>query len=517
MFLDAINVPRWYILTYLGNHSDAEKRLAKVAMPSFAPLFFGKGDKKHSSADFQHFSNYCFIFATQNDIYHQKRQLLHSFNFLPKSNSTDQLHPYVEEYVIDQLRRILEINGGSIPFMPYPSDVIVGDTVRILTGQFEGQQATAIRKNGSKYRQIILDIAGKFIIPLCKLQIGEYEIIRYTDQPTQSGSVKVRKEDLTFLHEALQRHYRVVPVDDTRLQQDAKQIHLLLQHYLNGIPTTPLQRVKTSLLLLMAYTILDSHDNQVHYLNHTLTLIQELSSPLPLKALVYSTLYGCTFHENYSQLYRDIQKQAQGTKHEKSIAAIDPLMAKYTKWCEILYPRQTRQTITCDTTDTQWFALELQSPLADVTLYLNDADIPTFDPVVTSPAGKPIILAHSTFATLRHHQQTTALYTFVRYDRYNHAEPLYLDDTTVTNYRHVVTTLTTGLHPIPLTPDYDTLLTKSRKTLVTLNHRDIPLVVATCNTPDSDTTTPNTPATHRYILHLPHLAAIAIDPSPSFE
>ena len=252
MLSDTANVPHWYILTYIGSHRDAEKRLAKVDLPSFVPVFFAQDLKKESAHDYQYFSNYAFVLGTQNQIYQQKLTVLRTFNFMPKNYGKDRIHPYVEEYVIKQLRRIEEINGGKIPFLPYPSDVIVGDTIRILTGQFKDHEATAIRKNGSKYRDIVFDVAGKFLIPLCKLRVGEYEIVKYSKETNGSATVKVTTEDVTFLREALERHYRIKPADESCLSQDRTKTENLVERYRKGTPATHLQRVRISLFLVMA-------------------------------------------------------------------------------------------------------------------------------------------------------------------------------------------------------------------------------------------------------------------------
>lgn len=341
MLSDTANVPHWYILTYIGSHRDAEKRLAKVDLPSFVPVFFAQDQKKENAHDYRYFSNYAFVLGTQNQIYKQKLTVLRTFNFMPKNYGRDNAHPYVEEYVVKQLRRIEEINGGKIPFQPYPTDVIVGDTIRILTGEFKDYEATAIKKNGSKYRDIVLDIAGKFFIPLGKLKLGEYEIVKYSKEANDSATVKVKTEDVAFLREALERHYRINPADESTLSHDRTKTENIVEHYRKGTPATHLQRVKTSLLQVMAYTILENNEQQLHYIKHTLNLIQEKCS-LSLKANVYCNLYGCTFNGEYYSLYIATRKEAQGTKEEAAISKINEVMNLYTRWNIVLHPHQSR-------------------------------------------------------------------------------------------------------------------------------------------------------------------------------
>lgn len=501
MLSDTANVPHWYILTYIGSHRDAEKRLAKVDLPSFVPVFFAQDLKKESAHDYQYFSNYAFVLGTQNQIYQQKLTVLRTFNFMPKNYGKDRIHPYVEEYVIKQLRRIEEINGGKIPFLPYPSDVIVGDTIRILTGQFKDHEATAIRKNGSKYRDIVFDVAGKFLIPLCKLRVGEYEIVKYGKETNGSATVKVTTEDVTFLRDALERHYRIKPADESCLSQDRTKTENLVERYRKGTPATHLQRVRISLFLVMAYTILENNEEQLHYIKHTLNLIQEKCS-LALKANVYCNLYGCTFNGEYYSLYIATRKEALGTKEESAISKINEVMNLYSRWNIVLHPRQSRYTLECDTTDAQWFALELLSPMDEVAEHLKEKGIMTYNPEVKSHSNKSVLLAHSTFEALRKILITDSLFAFMRDTRDNQDVPLYLTDTEVTDYRHVMDTASEDLQHLDLTPECDALFSKSKPTTVPFHGREVHGIIGTSRIKRT--------TQQRLIIYLRHLTALAI-------
>lgn len=501
MFSDIANVPHWYILTYIGSHRDAEKRLAMVDMPSYVPQFFTKDSKPNGVKDFRHFVNYAFVLGTQNQIYEQKRKELRSFNFLPQHNGDEHNHPFVEDYVVDQLRKIETIYGGKIPFMPYPTDVIAGDTVRILTGEFKDLQATAITKNGSKYRQILLEISDTFVIPLCKLKIGDYEIVKYSDKNAQSAS-KVRKEDITFLHNALERFYRLTKADDTQLAQDKTKIHTLINLYKNSAPSSPVQRVKTSLLLVMAYTTLDNEEKQVHYIKHSLNLMQDNKS-LSLKANTYCILYGCTFNGEYYNQYVALRKDAFGTKDEKAFTKLNEQMETYRKWNVILHPHRFRHALQCSNDNTMWFALELSSPLKEVVKHLENNNIPTYNPEVTSSKGKTVLLAFSTFIELQKIQTVPPFFSFIREERDDHDEPLYVSNTEVDDYRYLLSSTSEGLEHIELTPEYHDIFTKSKTETININGRELHGII--------NTTSNHNSTQQRFIIYLRHLTAIAIE------
>lgn len=493
---------RWYILSYLGSQRDAVKRLELIDHPYFAPLFFGQGASHGNVHDFLHFANYAFVFATQHQIYDLKRKLLHSFNFLPRNYGNGQEHPFVEERVIEQLRKVEEVYNGKIPFMPYTADVIVGDTIRILTGQFKDQQAVAITRNGSKYRQIILDIAGKFIIPLCKLKAGEFEIINYsTKTATSNTTPKVRKEDLTYLQEALGRYYRIQPVEESQLSWDATRIHDLVHRYKSITPTTHIQRVKTSLLLVMAFTILDDLEQKQHYIKHTLNLIRE-SSTSALKANAYATLYGCTFYEEYYHLFLSVRRTAAGTKDETPVARTSNLIDLYINWNLQLHPRKSTRPMVCHDPSPQWFALEMDTPMKEYLPHFQEEQIPTYDPTIQSPNGRRILLAHTTFTHLKQLQTTHTDFTFIIERSSNEDNPVTFTDTQIEDYRHLLTVTPDNLQQLPLTPELHTTLTKTTPTTIPLQGRNITGYISTLKT--------NGHQQQRFILYLQHLIAIAI-------
>lgn len=327
-----LNQPHWFVLSYLGTHKDALKRLAFIDLPYYAPLLFSQESSKGDKLDYLQFTNYAFIRGTQNHIYKLKLEHLRSFNFLPKTESTDQHHPYVEDEVIGQLQKIEVANEGKIPYMPYSTDVVEGDTIRILIGQFEGMQAKAITKAGSKYRQIVLDIAGKFIIPLCKLKAGEYEITAYSQQDQKKNkSYIATAEDFSFLQQALERFYGLATADKPKMDEDRSKIQIIVARHIHATPQTHLQRIRASVILTIAYTILGDAKEQNHYLEHTMKLLQTDCTEA-VKAEVLCKFYGCTLDKKYYDLYMHNHKEMKSS--DKTLSE----MEKYLEWNFTLHP-----------------------------------------------------------------------------------------------------------------------------------------------------------------------------------
>lgn len=505
---DSINQSHWYILSYLGNHRDAVKRLNLVKIPSFAPTFFGQESNNSNKQDFLLFANYAFVYATQNQIYDLKRKELHTFNFLPKNFGKEQVHPYVEEYVIEQLRKIEEINGGKIPFMPYPTDVLDGDTIMILEGQFKGLKATAIKKNGSKYRQIVLDVAEKFIIPLGKLKAGEFEIVNYRNSRNNTKNTKIKKEDVIFLQEALGRYYGVFNREEDINSNDKRHVKQILERYKAITPGTHTQRVKLALLLVMANTIQEDEKEKTHYIKYTTELIQENCST-DLRANAYCTLYGCTFNEVYSYKFNATITKKEKGKEEKVISKYDELMNQYKQWNITLYHRKKKQELICNNPCTLWFALEISSLTESIKQILEEKNIQTYDPHIKTQAGKNVLLAHSTFNTLSSLQNPTLHFTFFKIREADQVMPLYFSDRDIEDYQYIINSGIDDLEVIDLTTEIEDILSRTRKISFPVNARFINGIIYTVTNKGKKE--------NRFVFYLPHLIALSIPYKPEVQ
>lgn len=501
MFSADANSPRWYVLSYLGTHRDALKRLSQIDLPYFAPEFFAQESARGTRQDYLQFCSYAFIQGTQNQIYELKRQTLRSFNFLPKCQGTDPHHPFVEDYVIQQLHKVEETNNGKIPFMPYPTDVVVGDTILILSGEFEGQKAKAVTKNGSKYRQIILDIAGTFIIPLCKLKVGEYEIIGYNSSKKKTTTSGIRASDTAFLQEALGRHHCVTPSDEAQLSADSSHAQAIALHYHNINPDSHQQRIRITALLAMAYTIIGDKDKQRHYVDHTIKLLTNRCSAIQ-KADTYCTLYGCTLREDFYNHYLTAKDSAKECKDMKSITKISNQMNIYRQWNKKVHPLISKRPLICKQTAIHWFAIETSSSTDELSQQFTRNGITTFNPSITSKNGKAILLVLSTFSQLREIHSSCQPFAFITETVNGHDTPLYYTRKEIEAYRHLLTTKSEDIEHLPLSPDHEELLIKAKRSTITIQGKQLTGIISNQQSSNQ--------YQQRFIIHLRHLDAIAV-------
>ena len=490
--------PHWYILTYLGTHRDAVKRLEHCELKYFAPVFFAKESAKAIRHDYLLFTSYAFIFGSQNEIYERKQHVLQLFNFLPMKQGSGQQHPFVEEETIYQLKQVEKFNDGKIPYIPYQNDVAEGDTIKILVGQFAGQKATAITKNGSKYRQVVLDFAGKFIIPLCRLKAGEYEIVEYSKGNKNSNTVKA--EDVRFLHNALERFYGIAATDDATQADDAARARAIAQSHETEVSGSHTTRVNASILLVMAYTILDDNEKQRHYIDHTINLINSQSTPA-LSARAYCTLYGCTFNDAYRDFYQSVKQTTRDAKSLKVIATTDKVMDNYRNWYKTLHPQKSSHKLACADSTKCWFAVETPS-LSELTEQLTSNGITTFNPDISINESTAVLLVNTTFDTLKGIQTDIRTFTFIRDNINGQDTPLYYKDKEVEDYRHLLTTAADGLQHLKLDSDYKAILEKAHPADIDINGRTVHGFVCEQRY--------NNRQQKRLILYLRDLAAISV-------
>lgn len=500
MFPSEINNPRWYVLAYLGTHRDALRRLSLVDLPCYAPEFFARLSDNDSRQDYLEFVNYAFVRGSQNEIYELKRNVLRHFNFLPMEKNS-RLHPYVEDYVIEQLRKVEKANDGMIPFTTYQSDVVNGDTIRILGGDFKGYQATAITKSGSKYREVVLDIAGKFLIPLCKLKAGEYEIVGYSKKESKTSASLAFREDTTFLHEALKRHHGVVAADEVRLSEDASKATAIAIRYRAQSPTTHPQRIKHSTLMVMAYTIIGNVDEQRHYIEHTINLLAGECS-LPVRLDAYCTIYGCTFDDEYYRLYHEAKKETRMEKESKAVSNTSKLMDTYIQWRSQVLSSSMIGAQNCPVTESGWFAVCISVGDERTVALFTRNGMEIVDPLVDPVDDKKVLLVNATFGKLKELHSLYHGFTFVREEVNGQEQPLHFSDSEIGDYRHIMASRPEDIQHMGLTADYEKALSKAKQITIDIDGREVSGVMC-CRRADDRSET-------RFVYYLRHLCAISV-------
>lgn len=271
------SVNRWYIVTYSGNHSTANQRLNAVkGLKFYAPLFFEE-EKRFNRRETWVFRNYAFIFSSQNEIYKLKKCELPNFNFMPSTDKVEVHHPFVTNDEIEQLRKVEKMNDGKIPLALTTEDILLGDKVEILTGEFNGYTARAITKNGSKYRRIYLSIGKQFMVPLCRLTKEQFRIISFADSNKKAIDISINGEEAAFISEAAKWHYGLTTIDKETAESYRSRLEVILAKWNNVNSASANTRLRVHAIKAVIYAILGAEDKSLHNL--------KLAKSLPMKKI----------------------------------------------------------------------------------------------------------------------------------------------------------------------------------------------------------------------------------------
>lgn len=313
--LEIRNTPHWYILQYPLNRTSISTELQKVGMileseakegklkahaeslsegfRFYAPKFFNAEDGKQrmSRMESSVFQNYVFVYGSQEFIFHLKLTQMPTLNFFHSGRYNDANFPYVEQYVIDELKA-LEKKKQKIPYIPFVEEVAIGDTIRITEGEYEGFVATAIRNRRKRSSDIVLNVANWLVIPLCTLTHGGFEIIEYSKHSYRPYvPIDISKHRDTIIKGLMLRH-RVESSDATETFVVKTKAQGILDAHKNTSFSLINMRCKHAAMMLYAAIICQGEKKAKHYKALVLSLLQNVTSDYD-QALLYTALFGC--------------------------------------------------------------------------------------------------------------------------------------------------------------------------------------------------------------------------------
>lgn len=471
---------RWYILCYAGNQKSACQRLSSIEnLQFYAPVFF-LDQHNISMREAWAFRNYAFIYGSQNYIYQLKKTDLTTFNFMPSCDKSCIQHPYVTDFEIEQLRKVEKMNNGWIPLTLSTEDVIVGDTVEILTGSFKGLTATAVTKNGSKYRQLYLYISHLLVIPLCKLKKEEFRIISHADQTKQSTELSLTGEETSHIVNALKRHYGMLPSSKELRLSDESAMKSLIEKCKSIATTSANTRIRAYTLMAVAHAVMGNEDICYRNIDIAKSLLSD--SITKSTSLFFTTLrYLCTDyveHHNDFILCKQDTKRSISQSQQSFIDLADQLWEHQEK----RRPQKTSfGNFTGDQNLPYWFCLSAPKKKTEAVRLFRDSSVPTYLPIVTDSSNrtkdskknilKDFFFVKTTFANLLsthlHHPLFTPLTTSA-----SNSILTYTDDD-ITTFDYVNSLNLPNKEIQHFTADQESRVSKSQKRTMTLGDRTI--------------------------------------------
>lgn len=382
---------QWYILLYSGSHKSANQKLGSVEnLQFYAPLFFIDEQCKKME-DTWTFKNYAFIYGSQEYIYQLKKETLRNFNFMPSKSSDHIQHPFVSALAIEELRKVEKVNNGKIPFIFSTQDVVAGDKVQITAGEFAGVKATAVTKNGSKYRNIYLVITDFLIIPLGRLKRGEYEIVEFSKQKDNGNDFVLSSSERGFLIEALKRSYGISPSDEKSKKEDCKNAKIIIERYSNKDFLSLTQRVIKNSIIAIAYKVIESKEEYVHNLDFAERLLDKTESDFARLVFYICRFYCTALLEDYKRAISASNKYTG----KRSLT-----LEKFLDFANTLKDSlfDCRQKDKSDdktkekTVEELWFCLSAPKKKTEAIKLFREKGIETYAPILTcnAKASKPV-------------------------------------------------------------------------------------------------------------------------------
>lgn len=472
------DVTRWYILMYIGDHDKAVKQLSAVEeLKFYAPVMFEH--KHHSKSETRVFLNYAFVFGSQNYIYELKQISLPSFNFMRSKTENGIVHPYVSDLEIEQMKKVEQYNGGQIPLMLSNEDILVGDKIEILSGNFKGYKATAVTRNGSKYRQVYLNIGDMFTIPLCKLTKQEFRIIQYADPEKHNHDFYLPEERVTAIINAVRRFYGMPTDDDHNADNDTKETSRLIGLCESQKLLTINNRLKVQSLLALAYMLQGDKEQVRRHLNLANPLMQEKVTMVA--RLYFATLrYLATgFPEHFTD-YRTLKNLAikslpQGAHLMRFIHCAEELFTHKTEQAS-----RKKQSISLPEDDTQehWFCISAPKKKTEAVRLFRDKDIPLNILIVSGKDQKNVLkdlffvnMTYDALIALRNenHGAFSILSQSVGYQKRFYT----YSDEDIKTFEYVNSLDIPNKEIIVYTPERETIVIKSQKRTIPLGEREV--------------------------------------------
>lgn len=402
---DIRNAPHWYILQYPLNRGSIRTELQRAGLALeeekkdgrlkefesslseglqfFAPHFFSAEDSRQrmSRKEASIFQNYVFVYGSQEFIYYLKQTQLPALFFFRSSDADSRRFPYVEQYVIDELKA-LEKRQKTIPYVPFVEEIAEGDKVKITDGLYKDFVATAIRDGQKHSRRIVLNVADWLVVPLCTLSRGSFEIVEYSKgsrKPYIPADISKHRDVIIT---GLTHHHRIEKCDSRDVFVAECKAKDILQAHRDSTFSSITMRCKHAAMMLYAATICSARKKLLHYKALCLELLDNVTSDYD-KAVLYTALFGCYMDLDVFRKANDIVKSWDYGKCTKNKQLVLDDLQLYYEWHRKLSKKRTaaRKSATAyGANERRWFMLNAWNVKTRLLSLLKANNIKTFCP-----------------------------------------------------------------------------------------------------------------------------------------
>lgn len=403
------NTPHWYILQYPLNRVTIGTELQKAGfaleeeqrdgnlkefaeslsegLKFYAPNFFSLEDCKQQMSRLESsiFQNYVFVYGSQEFIYYLKKTQMPTLFFFRSADANGTRFPYVEQYVIDELKT-LEKKNEKIPYIPFVEEVAEGDTIRITEGKYKDFIATAVREGKKQSKQIVLNVANYLVVPLCTLKQGSFEIIKYSKNSSKPYIPADINKHHDIIIEGLKHYHNIEKFDSKDAFVLKSKAENIINVHKNSSFSVLSMRCKHAAMMLYASTICQAERENEHYKSLVLELLQNASSDYD-KALLYTTLFGCYMDIELFRTANDIVQSWDYDKCTKTKQLLLDDLKLFHEWYWTLSSKKRasrRASCSYDLNEKRWFMLNAWNVKTRLLAVLKENKIKHFCPASQS-------------------------------------------------------------------------------------------------------------------------------------
>ncbi|MDR1004153.1 MAG: UpxY family transcription antiterminator [Prevotellaceae bacterium] len=181
----------WFAMRVTYQRELAVKEmLTERSIASFIPMRYElrtvKQRKKRELVPAIH--NLIFVYAKQSDVQQVKAEISYFQYMMDRCTGRKIVIPE------EQMRRFMAVAGtyneNLIYFKPGETNLAKGTRVRVIGGEFEGQEGTFVKLKGVRDRRVVIAVEGVVAVAMATIHPDLIEAIPDTPQPTVGKSIR---------------------------------------------------------------------------------------------------------------------------------------------------------------------------------------------------------------------------------------------------------------------------------------------------------------------------------------
>lgn len=307
-----LNLVQWYVMIAFKKEKTAKEDLEaenrereknkKSKLDFFIPMYFElKGsDTNRKRKKCPLIPNYVFIHASLSEIYAYKQTTSYLKFHRPVREDGQRRYTTVPDRQMHDFMQVARHYEEDICYYgPGEMDLIKGDRVRIIGGEFDGIEGILLCTQGKRGDRVLIEIPGVMSVSTCSIAPGLIEILSY------STDARHLYNDLKAFFGTSRKALLAMLRGEPLSEQTEIKLRGFIRRMANMQADTHYTEHTLHLILLMAYKAMGEEERCQPHLQWCGQSLSRLASDAK-RAHSFTYLYGCTGDARYNQQARRI-------------------------------------------------------------------------------------------------------------------------------------------------------------------------------------------------------------------